>query len=73
MGEKIVELIKKNNFEEKVKHKILIIPGKASRISGDLEEISGWKVLVGPMDSSEIAAFIKKMWTPEKIREIMES
>lgn len=73
VGEKIVELIKQNKLEEKVKHRILIIPGKASRISGDLEEISGWKVLVGPMDSSEIASFIKKMWTLEKIREIMES
>lgn len=73
VGEKVVELIKQNNLEEKVKHRILIIPGKASRISGDLEEMSKWKVLVGPMDSSEIPSFIKKVWTPEKIKEIMES
>ncbi|MCS7096960.1 MAG: acetyl-CoA decarbonylase/synthase complex subunit gamma [Candidatus Methanomethylicia archaeon] len=72
-GEKISELIKQKNLEEKIKHRILVIPGKAARISGELEEVSKWKVLVGPTDSSEISSFIKKIWTPEKIREIMES
>jgi acetyl-CoA decarbonylase/synthase complex subunit gamma len=72
VGEKIMEIIKGSNLEEKVKNKILIIPGKAARISGDTEEITKWKVVVGPMDSSEISSFIKKIWTPEKIKEILE-
>jgi acetyl-CoA decarbonylase/synthase complex subunit gamma len=72
VGEKIMEIIKGSNLEEKVKNKILIIPGKAARISGDTEEITKWKVVVGPMDSSEIPSFIKKIWTPEKIKEILE-
>ncbi|MEM2137167.1 MAG: acetyl-CoA synthase subunit gamma, partial [Candidatus Methanomethylicia archaeon] len=73
VGDKVAELIKQNDLESKVKHRILILPGKAARISGDLEEITKWKVVVGPMDSSEIPSFIKKAWTPEKIKEIMES
>jgi acetyl-CoA decarbonylase/synthase complex subunit gamma len=48
----------------KVKHRKLIIPGKASRISGEIEELSGWKVQVGPRDSSEIPKYIIDKWQP---------
>ena len=42
----------------------LVIPGKASRVSGEIEELSGWKVLVGPRDSSEIPKYIIDKWQP---------
>lgn len=43
-------------------HKKIIIPGMAARISGELEHLSGWEVLVGPRDSSGIPDFIEKRW-----------
>jgi len=45
-----------------VDHRTLIIPGLAARISGDTEEATGWRVLVGPKDSSGIAGFIRDRW-----------
>jgi acetyl-CoA decarbonylase/synthase complex subunit gamma len=48
--------------ENKVKHRKLIIPGKATRISGEIEEQSGWQVLVGPRDSSDIPKFLQDKW-----------
>jgi acetyl-CoA decarbonylase/synthase complex subunit gamma len=45
-----------------VKHRKLIIPGKAARLSGEIQEISGWEVLVGPRDSSEIPKYLQKKW-----------
>lgn len=45
-----------------VDHTILIIPGLAARISGDTEEVSGWRVLVGPKDSSGIPHYLKDHW-----------
>jgi acetyl-CoA decarbonylase/synthase complex subunit gamma len=63
-AETVAEAIKKTGIETKVKHKILIIPGKASRISGEIEEISGWKVQVGPRDSSEIPKYLQEKWQP---------
>jgi acetyl-CoA decarbonylase/synthase complex subunit gamma len=45
-----------------VKHRKLIIPGKAARLSGEIEELSGWQVLVGPRDSSEIPKFLQEKW-----------
>ncbi|MEM2537824.1 MAG: acetyl-CoA decarbonylase/synthase complex subunit gamma, partial [Candidatus Methanomethylicia archaeon] len=53
-AEKIAETLKETGIENKVKHKTLIIPGRAARLSGEIEELTGWKVLVGPMDSSGI-------------------
>lgn len=72
-GERVAEVIRSSKLEERVKHKILVIPGKAARLSGDIEDTTGWRVIVGPMDSSEAGKFIEKMWTSEKIRELTSS
>ena len=63
-AEKVAEALKASGVESKVKHKKLIIPGKASRISGEIEELSGWKVQVGPRDSSEIPKYLIEKWQP---------
>jgi acetyl-CoA decarbonylase/synthase complex subunit gamma len=63
-AERVADAIKASNVEEKVKHRRIIIPGKASRISGEIEELSGWKVQVGPRDSSEIPKYLVEKWQP---------
>lgn len=63
-AERVAEAIKASGVESKVKHRKIVIPGKASRISGEIEELSGWKVLVGPRDSSEIPKYIIDKWQP---------
>jgi acetyl-CoA decarbonylase/synthase complex subunit gamma len=62
-AEKVAEAIKASGIEKKVKHRKLIIPGKAARLSGEIEELSGWQVLVGPRDSSDIPKFLQEKWT----------
>ena len=61
-AETVADAIKESKLEEKVKHRKLIIPGKAARISGEIEELSNWKVLVGPRDSSGIPKFLQDKW-----------
>ncbi len=63
-AERVADAIKASGIESKVKHRKLIIPGKASRISGEIEELSGWKVMVGPRDSSEIPKYLIEKWQP---------
>src|SRR4030066_477287 len=63
-ADKVAEALKATGIENKVKHRKIIIPGKASRISGEIEELSGWKVQVGPRDSSEIPKYIIDKWQP---------
>lgn len=61
-AEKVADAIKASGIEGKVKHKKLIIPGKSARLSGEIEELSGWQVLVGPRDSSDIPKFLLEKW-----------
>lgn len=63
-AERVADAIKASGVEGKVKHRKIIIPGKASRISGEIEELSGWKVQVGPRDSSEIPKYLIEKWQP---------
>ncbi len=63
-AERVADALKASGVEGKVKHKKLIIPGKASRISGEIEELTGWKVQVGPRDSSEIPKYLTEKWQP---------
>jgi acetyl-CoA decarbonylase/synthase complex subunit gamma len=63
-AEKVADAIKETGIENKVKHRKIIIPGKSSRISGEIEELSGWKVQVGPRDSSEISKYLQEKWQP---------
>jgi len=61
-AEKVADALKASEVENKVKHRKLIIPGKATRLSGEIEELSGWQILVGPRDSSEIPKFLQEKW-----------
>jgi acetyl-CoA decarbonylase/synthase complex subunit gamma len=61
-AEIVAEAIKGSKIEEKVKHRKLIIPGKAARLKGEIEELSGWEVMVGPGDSSGIPSFLQEKW-----------
>jgi acetyl-CoA decarbonylase/synthase complex subunit gamma len=69
-GDKVAETIKSTGLEKRVSHRVLIIPGKAARVSGEVEDMTKWRVLVGPTDSSEIGKWLEKNWTPEKIKEL---
>jgi acetyl-CoA decarbonylase/synthase complex subunit gamma len=64
-AEGIATALKSNNVASLVSHTTLIIPGLAARLSGETEEATGWRILVGPKDSSGIAQFLRERWTPE--------
>jgi acetyl-CoA decarbonylase/synthase complex subunit gamma len=61
-AEKVTEALKVSGIEGKVKHRKLLIPGKASRLRDEIEKLSGWRVLVGPRDSVDIPKFLKENW-----------
>ena len=54
--------LSKFNVEGEVSHKILIIPGYAAPLSGRIEELTGWKVMVGPRDAAEIGEYLNEEW-----------
>ncbi len=64
-AETAAEAVKGSGVEQKVKHRYLIIPGLAARLSGELEDLTGWHVMVGTKDSSGIPGFLKEKWPPK--------
>lgn len=62
----VAEAIKETGIEEKVKHRKLIIPGMAAQLSDEIEDLTGWKVLIGPSNSSEIPRFLEEHWYGKK-------
>jgi acetyl-CoA decarbonylase/synthase complex subunit gamma len=69
----IAEAVKEFGAFDKVKHRILIIPGMAARLSGSLEDEADAFVLVGPRDSSGIPKFMETLWKPEESMKEYES
>ncbi|MDI6812389.1 MAG: acetyl-CoA decarbonylase/synthase complex subunit gamma [Desulfitobacteriaceae bacterium] len=59
--EKIAEALLNCGVVDKVKHRNVIIPGYVAVISGKLQEKSGWKVIVGPRESSGIVSFARSL------------
>jgi acetyl-CoA decarbonylase/synthase complex subunit gamma len=74
-AESIAEAVKESGIAEKVKHKYLIIPGMAARLSGETEDelknvgLPGWHIMVGPRDSSGIAKLLDEKWPPKEEEE----
>lgn len=64
-AESIATALKENSIAGLVDHTTLIIPGLAARLSGETEEATGWKILVGPKDSSGIPQFLREHWRTE--------
>ena len=65
-ADKIAEALNESSMKDIVKHNTLVIPGRAARLSGEIEEVSGWSVIVGPRDSSGIPKFVKENWPIKK-------
>ncbi|MCX5708767.1 MAG: acetyl-CoA decarbonylase/synthase complex subunit gamma [Candidatus Omnitrophica bacterium] len=59
--EKISDTLNKLEVGGLVGHKNLVIPGYVAVMSGDLEEQSGWKVVVGPKEAAGLPSFLKNL------------
>ena len=60
-ADKITDSLNKFRVKDTVSHNRLIIPGYVAVMSGDLEEKSGWQVVVGPKEAAGIPSFLKNL------------
>ncbi len=62
-AEKIAKTVKQFNVANNISHRNVIIPGKVAVLRGELEEeLSGWKIMVGPPEAMEIGPYLKRTW-----------
>ncbi|GAH94305.1 unnamed protein product, partial [marine sediment metagenome] len=59
-GDSVGAFIKKCGVADRVKHRKLIIPGKAARIKGELEDALNleWEITVGPKETTGLGKFL---------------
>ncbi|MDD5501807.1 MAG: acetyl-CoA decarbonylase/synthase complex subunit gamma [Candidatus Omnitrophica bacterium] len=57
----ISDSLENSGIKKMIKHKNLIIPGYVAVLSGELEEKSGFKVIVGPKEAAGIPSFLKNL------------
>ncbi|MDY6933663.1 MAG: acetyl-CoA decarbonylase/synthase complex subunit gamma [Spirochaetota bacterium] len=61
VADAIGPFVKKSGIVDKISNKTLIIPGYSASISGELEEeLSDWKITIGPREAAHIPAFLKE-------------
>jgi acetyl-CoA decarbonylase/synthase complex subunit gamma len=60
-GESIAKILSEDGIASMVTHRTLIIPGMVARLSGRIEELSKWRVLVGPQESSALPSYLRRL------------
>jgi acetyl-CoA decarbonylase/synthase complex subunit gamma len=58
---KITESLNKFGVKDAVSHKQVVIPGYVAVMSGELQDESGFEVIVGPKEAAGIPAFLKNL------------
>ncbi|VVB95796.1 Acetyl-CoA decarbonylase/synthase complex subunit gamma 1 [uncultured archaeon] len=53
------------DFKEKTSHNTIVLPGLAARLQGDVEDVTGLRVMIGPPDSGRIPGWMEKNWPPK--------
>ncbi len=59
--EKISDSLSKFGVKDAVSHARLIIPGYVAVMSGDLEDQTGWQIIVGPKEAAGLPSFLKNL------------
>ncbi len=58
----IAKFIQEQNIAEKIKSRVLVLPGKVAVLKGELQEkLPDWQVMVGTTEAVEIIRFLKDM------------
>jgi len=61
-AERIEDVIEETHISGKINHNRIIIPGFASKIKEDVERLTGWEAVVGPICAAELPLFIAIRW-----------
>ena len=63
-AEKIIKTVREYGVMDRVNHRKIIIPGLVAVLKMEIQEETGWEVIVGPEDAAGIPAFLKNEWKP---------
>ena len=58
-AETIAKALAASDLAERVNHRKAVLPGGVATLSGKLEELSGWEIMVGPRESAGMTMFMR--------------
>ncbi|MCJ7711339.1 MAG: acetyl-CoA decarbonylase/synthase complex subunit gamma, partial [Chloroflexi bacterium] len=61
-AETIAKALAASDLADRVDHRKAVLPGGVATLSGKLEELSGWEILVGPRESAGMTMFMRNRW-----------
>ncbi len=61
-AETIAKALDASGLAERVDHRKAVLPGGVATLSGKLEELSGWEIMVGPRESAGMTMFMRNRW-----------
>ena len=61
-AETIAKAIAESDVADRSSHRRAVIPGGIAAMSGKLEELSGWEIMVGPRESAGMPDFMRTRW-----------
>ncbi|MFH1609860.1 MAG: acetyl-CoA decarbonylase/synthase complex subunit gamma, partial [Candidatus Bipolaricaulota bacterium] len=64
-AETVIKAVKDQGAMDKVGHKKLILPGLVAMLRMEVQDETGWEVLVGPEDAAGIPHFLRNEWRPD--------
>lgn len=64
-AETVIKAVKDQGAMDKVGHKKLIIPGLVAMLRMEVQDETGWEVVVGPEDAAGIPHFLRNEWRPD--------
>lgn len=54
------------DMKEKLNNNVIVLPGLAARLQGDVEDETGADVMIGPADSGRLPGWMEQNWPPQK-------
>ncbi|AKB85048.1 acetyl-CoA decarbonylase/synthase complex subunit gamma [Methanococcoides methylutens] len=54
------------DMKEKLNNNVVVLPGLAARLQGDVEDETGAAVMIGPADSGRLPGWMEQNWPPQK-------
>ncbi|MGC9530071.1 MAG: acetyl-CoA decarbonylase/synthase complex subunit gamma [Candidatus Bipolaricaulaceae bacterium] len=63
-AERVIKAVSETGVMERVRHGRLVIPGLAAVLRMEVQDESGWEVIVGPEDAAGIPHFLRNQWRP---------
>jgi acetyl-CoA decarbonylase/synthase complex subunit gamma len=63
-AEAVIKTVKEQGAMEKVSHNKLVIPGLVAVLRMEVQEESGWDIVIGPEEAAGIPHFLKNEWSP---------